>query len=62
MLDRLRNTLGRLQRSLFNKTEDAYRHRDAAENDSQAEAYAEGEAHAYSVAEDEVREAQSDEE
>ncbi|MFI5121545.1 MAG: hypothetical protein ACHQJ5_01485 [Vicinamibacteria bacterium] len=55
MLARLKNALGRLRRSLSNKAEDAYKERDAAEDDSQAEAFASGEAHAYSVAEGEVR-------
>ncbi len=58
MLERLRTAVRRLRRSLFDKAEDAYDERDAAEDGSKAEAYAAGQAHAYGVAEGEVREAE----
>jgi hypothetical protein len=58
MLNRLRTAIKRLRRSLFEKAEAAYDERDAAEDGSKAEAYAAGEAHAYGVAEGEVRKAE----
>jgi len=58
MLDQLKEILAKLRRSLSGKAEDAYDDRDAAGGDSRREAYASGEAHAYGVAADEVRQAE----
>ena len=55
MLDQVKQTLARLRRLLSGKAEDAYHDRDAAGEDSRREAYAAGEAHAYGVAVDDVR-------
>ena len=55
MLDQVKQTLARLRRLLSGKAEDAYHDRDAAGADSTREAYAAGEAHAYGVAVDDVR-------
>lgn len=60
MLARFKVVLARLRGSLSDKAEDAYSDRDAAEPNSQAEAYAEGEGHAYGVAEGEVLDAEDD--
>ena len=60
MFDRLTRTLSRLRSSLSRRTEQAYEDRDAAENPLEA-AYAEGQARAFTVAEEEVREAEQDE-
>lgn len=60
MLDQLNETLARLRRSLSGKAEDAYGDRDAAGGDLRREAYASGEAHAYGVAADEVRQAEDE--
>jgi hypothetical protein len=59
MLEGLRQTLKRLRSSLSRRTEQAYEDRDAANNPLEA-AFAEGEAHAFTIAEDEVREAQEE--
>ena len=57
MREGVRETLSRL-RSIFSvRAEDAYEHRDAA-GTPEEHAYAEGEAHAYGVASDQVREAE----
>lgn len=58
MLDRLATTLRRLRLTLSGKAEQAYKDRDAASDDSRAEAYSEGEGHAYGVASDEIRDAE----
>lgn len=58
MIDLLRKTLRRLRAGFSKKAEQAYRDRDAARDRSHAQAYAAGEAHAYGVASDEVRDAQ----
>lgn len=58
MFDRLTTTLRRLRLTLSGKAEQAYKDRDAASHDSRAEAYSEGEGHAYGVASDEVRDAE----
>ena len=60
MLDQVRTTLERLRISLSRKAEQAYDDRDAERGNSRAAAYAEGEAHAYGLASDEVREAQNE--
>ena len=57
MFEGLRQTLQRLRSSLSHRTEQAYEDRDAAETPIEA-AFAEGEAHAYMAAEQEVREAE----
>lgn len=62
MVNRIRITLHRLRSSFSRKAERAYAERDAARGDSQTEAYAQGEGHAYAVAEEEVREAEKEEE
>jgi hypothetical protein len=61
MLDQVVGTLRRLRNSLSGKAEQAYKDRDAAEGSTE-EAYADGEAHAYGDASDEVRKAETDEE
>ncbi|MDX6580876.1 MAG: hypothetical protein QOI10_60 [Solirubrobacterales bacterium] len=58
---RVTETLSRLRRSLSRKAEDAYTARDAAQT-AHAATYADGEAHAYGVAANEVREAEEDSE
>ena len=57
MFNRLTQTLTRLRSSLSHRTEQAYEERDAAETPIEA-AYAEGQARAFTVAEEEVREAE----
>lgn len=59
MFQGLRQTLGRLRAALSRCTERAYEDRDAAENPIEA-AFAEGEAHAFTIAEEDVREAEAD--
>lgn len=54
----IREVLHRLRGSLWSKSEQAYKDRDEAPDDSRAEAYAAGEAHAYGEAADEVRRAE----
>jgi hypothetical protein len=61
MLDRLKQTLRRLRGSFSDKAEDAYAERDAAPSTSHAESFADGKAHAYGEASDDVRKAESDE-
>lgn len=56
MLERIREILKNLQVLLSSKAERAYKRRDEATNDSHAESYADGEAHAYGVASDAARE------
>lgn len=58
--DRLKKTLQRLRAVLSGKAEEAYRERDDAKEQSDAETYAAGEAHAYGIASDEVRKAQQE--
>jgi hypothetical protein len=58
---RLNETLKRLRASLSRKADDAYTDRDKATTPCEAK-YAEGEGHAYGVAEDEIRQAQEDNE
>jgi hypothetical protein len=60
MFNRLTQTLSRLRSSLSRRTEQAYEERDAAETPLEA-AYAEGQAQAFTVAEEEVREAEQEE-
>ena len=60
MLDRLKGVLDGLRESLSGKAEQAYTERDAAQKgmDKRSADYAEGEGHAYGVAEGEIRDAQ----
>lgn len=58
MLDSAKGTLGRLRKLFAAGSEMAYSDRDAAEGASRDEAYAEGEGHAYGIAEGEVRKAE----
>jgi hypothetical protein len=60
LLDRLKGVLEGLRESLSGKAEQAYGERDAAQKgmDKRAADYAEGEGHAYGVAEGEIRDAQ----
>ena len=60
MPDNRKSVLSSLRASLARRVEGAYIERDEAGNNDFAAAYAEGESHAYSVAEDEVRTAQND--
>jgi len=53
--------LQKLRESLSTGADEAYQRRDAAFDDSTAEAYAAGEAHAYGDASDQVRQAQAEE-
>jgi hypothetical protein len=55
---RLKSILDRLRHSFSDHAEDSYRARDQAIDDSEAETFAKGEAHAYGVASDEVRSAE----
>jgi hypothetical protein len=57
-MPRLKAALKRLRGSLMRRTEDAYTVRDQAAT-SHDETYADGEAHAYGVAADAVRDEQS---
>jgi hypothetical protein len=59
MPDSRKSVLSSLRASLARKVEGAYIERDEAGDDDFAAAYAEGESHAYSVAEHEVRTAQN---
>jgi hypothetical protein len=54
----LKTTLERLRTTFTSRAEKAYKERDAADFSSDAEFYAAGEAHAFGVASDEVREAE----
>ena len=58
---RVRSAFERLFESFNTGADEAYERRDAAYEDSDAEAYAAGEAHAYGDAADQVREAQAEE-
>ncbi len=60
MISRLKEILDRLRDSLSAKAENAYKERDEAQQDSRAESYSAGEAHAYGVSADEVREAEKE--
>jgi len=53
MPERLGRVLDRLRKTLSRRADQAYEDRDSAQ-DLRAEAYAEGEGHAYGVAEDDV--------
>jgi hypothetical protein len=59
---RLKTTLERLERTLAARVEQAYEDRDRAPEFSTKRGYAAGEAHAYAVAIDEVRQARLDHE
>ena len=58
----LRRALERLRETLWNRAEQAYTDRDAEGITDHARSYAEGEAHAYGVAEMDVLKEQGDEE
>lgn len=58
---RVRDTMSRLQGLFSGKAERAYKRRDKAEPESHIESFADGEAHAYGVASDDVREAREGE-
>ena len=58
MIDTAQTWLNRLRKSFAAGAEKAYSDRDAAESDSREEAYAEGESHAYVIAEDQARKAE----
>jgi hypothetical protein len=60
VLDRLKDILEGLRESLSGKADQAYVERDAAQKgmDKRAADYAEGEGHAYGIAEGEIRDAQ----
>jgi hypothetical protein len=60
VLGQLNKTLDRLRKTLWARTEQAYVDRDAKGANDQAQSYASGEAHAYGVAEEDVRDAQRD--
>ena len=60
-LDVLTTKLTRLRKLLSAKADDAYRERDATGVSERAQAYAEGEGHAYGIASDEARAALADE-
>ena len=56
----IKSTLQTLFEGFNTGADEAYERRDAAYEDSDAEAYAAGEAHAYGVAADQVRQAQAE--
>lgn len=58
----VRRVLARLRGRFDKDAEQAYAERDAADPDSYGEAFADGKAHAYGQASDEIREAQSEDE
>jgi hypothetical protein len=58
--ERIKSTLQKLFEGFNTGADQAYQRRDAAYEDSDAEAYAAGEAHAYGDAADQVREAQAE--
>ena len=58
MLDEVKTKWVRLRESLAARAERAYKDRDAADDPSSAQSYAEGESHAYGIAEGEVRKAE----
>ena len=60
MLDILKRTLARLRETLTGRADQAYKDRDQAGASIREQDYAAGEAHAYGVASDEVREAQEE--
>lgn len=60
MIEKLKGSLRRLRSTFSNRTEDAYVARDVAK-DSRAEAYASGQANAYSEAESAVRDEEQEE-
>jgi len=60
LLDQLKRVLGRLRATVSGRADQAYTDRDAEGASDEAQIYAAGEAHAYSVAEDDVRKAQRD--
>ena len=59
MLEVLKTTLERLRKSLSDKADIAYAERDAKGVSPEDQAYAAGESHAYGIASDEVRAAQT---
>ena len=59
--ERIKSTLQKLLEGFNTGADEAYKRRDAAYEDSDAEAYAAGEAHAYGDAADQVRQAQAEE-
>ena len=60
MPDNVRRALGRLRETLWNRTEQAYADRDSEGNTDYARTFAAGEAHAYGIAEMDVRDAQNE--
>ena len=60
MLNEPRSVLQRLRTKLFQRTEQAYTDRDAKGVTDQAKSFAAGEAHAYGMAEKDVRDAQKE--
>ena len=61
MLEQLKRVLAGLRAKLSARTEKAYHDRDAPGATANDEAYASGEAHAYTKAESDVRDAERDE-
>lgn len=59
---RLKAALERLQRTLSGRAEQALKERDAASRPTSSRDFAAGEAHAYGIAAEDVRQAQLDEE
>lgn len=60
MLSDVRRALGRLRETLSNRAEQAYTDRDAEDITADARNFAAGEAHAYGIAERDVRDAQKE--
>jgi hypothetical protein len=60
VLNDLRRALGRLRETLSNRAEQAYTDRDAKDSTDYARNFAAGEAHAYGIAEMDVRDAQKE--
>jgi hypothetical protein len=58
--DNLTRALKRLRNTLWNRTEQAYAARDSTGNTDNARMFAAGEAHAYGIAEMDVRDAQNE--
>jgi len=60
LLDQLTRVLDRLRATVSGRADQAHADRDEEGASGEAQMYAAGEAHAYSVAEEDVREAQRD--